>query len=274
MEPISDALKKAQANLGQSTSSVIQIGASPPHLTNAGTAIPVAPGWSPAEVRLDRRHLERNRIVSFDMDDPAHIPFNMLRTRVRSTLAENNWRSVGITSPTPGCGKTMVAINLALSLARGGDVKTVLIDLDLKRPAVARTLGIERKATIGQFLLEKGSAEDCFVEIAQGLVVGLNGGHLPGSSELLQGPRMNQLLGFIHSALSPDVVVFDLPPLGGSDDVLAFLPRLDTTLLVAAAGQTTVAQIDECEQQLAEAGKFLGIVLNKSEQKSKDNYYY
>jgi len=234
---------------------------------------PVLPKWTPPKVELNPRHLRRNRVVSYEMSDPSHVPFNLLRTKVRTAMSEHDWRSVGITSPTPHCGKTLIAVNLALSLARGADVKTVLIDLDLKRPSVARTMGIEKQGTVGKFLLGKGEAKDCFVQVGSGLVVGLNGGHLIESSELLQGPRMAELLDFVKQTLAPDAIVFDLPPMGGGDDALAFLPRLDTVLLVAAAGQTTVAQIDECEQQLVEREKFFGLVLNKAEAAGRDYYY-
>lgn len=241
--------------------------------SRANATAPIRPRWMPPKVELNPRHLQRNRVVSFQMSDPSHVSFNVLRTKIRTAMVEHDWRSVGITSPTPHCGKTLIAVNLALSLARGADVKTVLIDLDLKRPSIARTLGIEKQGTISKFLMGKAEAQECFVQVAPGLVVGLNGGHLMESSELLQGPRMAELLDFVRQTLAPDAIVFDLPPMGGGDDALAFLPRLDTVLLVAAAGQTTVAQIDECEQQLVERDKFFGLVLNKAEADGR-NYYY
>ena len=148
------------------------------------------------------------------------------------------------------------------------------MDLDLKRPMLARTLGVEKVGTISRFLLGDARLEDCFATIAPGLVVGLNGGHLQESSELLLGPRMNELLDFVTSQLAPEVVVFDLPPMGGSDDTLAFLPKMDAALLVVAAGQTTIEQVDECEQQLAEKDKLLGLVLNKSQSSVRNQYFY
>lgn len=268
MELIGEALKKAQVSLDES-------GAGSPR-PGTGAQPQTAPAhdpWIPRAVELSAKHLERHRIVSYAMSDPSHIAINLLRTKVRTVLTDNGWKSVGITSPTPGCGKTMIAINLALSLARVGDAKTVLIDFDLRRPGIARTLGVECDGWISQYLLGKAGPQDCFVQVETGLVVGLNRGHLPQSSELLQGSRITELLDFVRSELKPDVVIFDLPPMGGSDDALAFLPNTDAMLLVAAAGHTTVAQIDECERQLAERDKFLGLVLNKSEVRGKEYYY-
>ena len=77
-------------------------------------------------VRPDRTCVERNRIVSFTMTDPSHVAFNVLRTKVQKALQDNGWKSLAITSPTAGCGKTTVAINLALSLARQPHCRTLL----------------------------------------------------------------------------------------------------------------------------------------------------
>lgn len=276
MDYIREALDKANVSLDKTRP------AAPlrptPVLTVASLAephpIPVAaPAWTARQVHLDPKRLERNRIVSFSMADPSHVPFNLLRTRVRAVMDANGWKSIGITSPSPGCGKTMVSINLAASLARGADLRTVLIDFDLKRPSIAHTLGLSPTATVAQVLAGKAEIGDCLVQIAPGLTVALGGGHVRESSELLQGARTRELLDFINARLAPDVILFDLPPMGASDDVLAFLPRIDAAMLVAAAGQSSVAEIDSCEQQISQHGRFVGVVLNKAEIETKDYYY-
>lgn len=226
-------------------------------------------------VDIDLKHLERKRIVSKSMDDPNHIAFNLLRTRVRQAMSDNKWKSLAITSPTPGCGKTMVTLNLAFSLSRNPGLKTVVVDLDLRRPSIAPTLNIEPDRSIAQYLLEKADeARDCFVRVDENLVLGLNSGHTPASSELLQAPRMLELFKYIDRELSPEIVLFDLPPMKSSDDALGFLPRVDTSLLVVASGTTTTAEVDECELQMSELDKLLGIVLNKCEDAQAEDYYY
>ena len=276
MDYVREALDKANVSLDNAKPAVPLRPA--PVLTVASPGeprpVPVAtPPWTAPQVQLDAKRLERNRIVSFSMADPSHVPFNMLRTRVRAAMEANNWKSIGITSPSPGCGKTMVSINLAASLARGADLRTVLIDFDLKRPSIAHTLGLSPTATVTQVLAGKAEIGDCFVQIAPGLTVALGGGHIRESSELLQSARAKDLLDFVNAKLSPDVILFDLPPMGASDDVLALLPRIDAALLVAAAGQTTVTEIDNCEQQISQHGRFVGVVLNKAEIETKDYYY-
>ncbi len=224
-------------------------------------------------VELNRSLLEKNRIISWSMNDPSHASFNMLRTRVRKAMADNHWKSLAITSPTPACGKTTVALNLGLSLARGPGLKTVIVDLDLKKPTVANTLGIMPTTTIAQFLEGKAEAKDCFVRIDQNLIVGLSAGHTLSSSELILGPQLPKLFEFIYKSLSPDIVLFDLPPMQSTDDALALIPHIDTTLLVAASGQTTASDLDKCEWEIDQQDKLLGVILNKSRE-SLDNYYY
>jgi capsular exopolysaccharide synthesis family protein len=207
------------------------------------------------------------------MDDPAHISFNILRTRVQKLQQDRNWRNVVVTSPTAGCGKTMVAVNLAFSLARRPTGRTVLVDLDLRKPSIAKTLGVAPVGSIGQFLQGDGAAENCFVQVSSNLIVGLNADRTKQSSELVQSSRMGELLEFVADSFAPDVVLFDLPPMCSSDDALAFLPRVDAALLVVAAGATTAQELDECEYQLSHLDKLLGIVINKSEKDTRDYYY-
>lgn len=236
---------------------------------------PVAEPPALRQVQIDTKHLENKRIVSKSMDDPNHIAFNLLRTRVRQALSDNKWKSLAITSPTPGCGKTMVTLNLAFSLSRNPGLKTVVVDLDLRRPSIAPTLNIEPDRSIAQYLLERADeARECFVQVDPNLVLGLNSGHTPASAELLQAPRMLELFDFIERELSPEVVLFDLPPMKSSDDALGFLPRVDTSLLVVASGMTTTAEVDECELQINELDKLLGIVLNKCADAQTEDYYY
>lgn len=278
MEHVKSALKKAgvvNENLNIVEDTVTQPLRPPQKLTEKLPEKAIEePKLSVRKVSVDPKLLAQKRIVSQSTDDPNHIAFNLLRTRIRKMMSDNNWRSLAVTSPTPGCGKTMVALNLAFSLARKPGLRTVVVDLDLRRPSVAPTLSIEPKASLAQFLLGRAKAEDCFVQVNQNLILGLNSGHTPASSELLQAPNMLELFDFVYDELSPDIVLFDLPPMRSSDDALAFIPRVDTSILVVASGTTTTAEVDECELQLNEMEKLLGIVLNKCEYAKTEDYYY
>ena len=72
----------------------------------------------------------------------VRVPYDMLRTQVLQSMSVGGWKVLGVTSPTPGCGKTVTATNLALSIARLPDHLVVLVDLDLQKPQIANSLGI------------------------------------------------------------------------------------------------------------------------------------
>lgn len=67
----------------------------------------------------------------------------------------------------------------------------------------------------------------------------------------------------MRQRMSPHVILFDMPPMLSNDDVLAFLPHVDCAILVAAAEQSTLDEVDVCEQELSERTNVLGVVLNK-----------
>ena len=225
-------------------------------------------------VVLDAKHLERQRIVSYAMTDPCHYAFNLLRTKIFKAMKAHGWSSLAVLSPTAGCGKTTVSLNLALTMARQAGCRTVLIDLDLKKSAMAKVLGAQAKSSIGHYLEGKAEAEECFIQITDNLFVGINSHAVKFSSEVMQDQRLNDFLVKMRELLRPNVIIFDLPPLLSSDDAIAFLPRVDCSLLVIAAGKTTATEVDECERQAIAAGNYLGVVLNKCHIGSTEYYQY
>lgn len=262
MDYIKAALEKSKAELSRTAGRVHH------ELPRALAAPPVAdrvetPPWRPRGWSLDDDVLERNRIVAHRMKDPSHIAFNLLRTRVRTVLQDRRWTSLAVTSPTQGCGKTVVALNLAFSLARGAESNVVVIDLDLRKPSVAKTLGIETLGSIGSFLQGGDQPEDCFVEVGKRLIVGCSIQAISRPSELLQSSRTVELIDWVTRVLRPEVVIFDLPPMRAGDDALAFLSSIDGALLVVGAGVTTVAEADAAERQIGQFDKLVGVVLNR-----------
>ena len=102
------------------------------------------------EVELDFAHLQSQRIVAFDGKDARSRSFDMLRTEVLQSMDLNGWKTLAVTSPTPSCGKTLTAVNLALSMARQPERQVFLVDLDLRKPNVASSLGLKcREGVVG-----------------------------------------------------------------------------------------------------------------------------
>lgn len=226
------------------------------------------------QVQLDPAHLERNRIVSFDMNDPSHMAFNILRTKIHQTMADNSWKSIAISSPNPGAGKTMVAINLAFSLARQKNCRVVLIDLDLRRPTIAKVLGIQVETSIGQYLTGRVDVRQCMLQIAENLVVLPNNQPVKISSELMSGQWSREIIQKITKILAPDIIIFDLPPMLSSDDTMGILPYVDCGLIIIDDGISSYKEVDQCDRQFSESTNLIGHVLNKSTDKTEAGYDY
>lgn len=216
-------------------------------------------------VQLDPKHLTRHRILNGDQKHPAQAPFDVLRTKLVQMLRDNGWSRVAITSPTKGCGKTFVAANLALSLARRDASRTVLIDMDLRDPGLAKTLGITHPGRLRHYLAGKLQARDYFLKIGDNLVVGLNSKAESEAAEILQTGKTREMLETMQEALQPDVVLYDMPPALQNDDVLSFLPQVDGVLMVVGGGKTKASDVHKVERMLGTQVPLLGVILNRDE---------
>lgn len=227
--------------------------------------------WSELEtIELSDAHLAEQRIVTGRKSDPAHLAFDVLRTRLSRKMAEQGWRRVMVTSPREGCGKTTVAANLAMSLARNSDWRTLLLDLDLRNPQLAARLGCRRAAAPLETWLTSGEPpRSHFRRLGDNLAVGLNARPVQNAAELLHDARTVQRLASTIALLDPAAVVYDMPAMLVTDDTIGFLGHVDCVLLVASAGQTTADEIEECERLLMGSANFLGVLLNKCEGPSR-----
>lgn len=231
--------------------------------------------WNALEaVELDARQLERSRVISYTKDDPVHVSFDVLRTRMLGAFEKHGWSRVGITSPTQGCGKTFSSANLAFSLMRQSSCRTVLMDMDMRQPSLAGVLGVQNPNSLRWFLTGEVPTESFFRRVGANLALGLGTGRIQDASELIQSPSTAHALSAMQTQLTPDVVIYDLPPMLSCDDVMGFLPQLDCVLLVVGGGISNPADINECEALLKEQCPIIGIVLNKAEGVETAKYKY
>jgi Mrp family chromosome partitioning ATPase len=267
--------KAAGAGAGAGSQGMSGIPASVAAVSPAERGEPSAAGWSELEaVELDPRHLEAHRVIAQSREDPAHVAFDVLRTRLLRAFKKQGWTRLGITSPDKGCGKTFVATNLALSLSRQADIRAVLIDLDLRSPAVAKVLGIRHSEPVRWFLQGDVPLAKYLRRVGGNLAVGLNSERVRDAAEVLLAPHTAVALDTIRDRLAPDVVIYDLPPMLTGDDVLGFLPQLDCVLLVVGGGRTRPEQVTECERLLADQIHLLGVLLNQAEGANSSLYAY
>ena len=269
MERIQSAIEKARVLRQSGGQSGGQNGENPPEpRVRAAMSRQIVDPTSEAWQAIEEFHpsagtMEHNRILTF-ADGPEATPFHMLRTKVLQQMRAKNWHRLAITSPTSACGKTTISANLAFSLGRQVDLRVALIELDMRRPTLARTLGLKTgRQQFSRVLEGTALAQDHMLRYGTNLAFGTNHTSIQHSSELLQSAATLEALNDLESRLDLSLTIFDMPPMLTSDDMLAFSEKVDCVLLVAAAESTTIEQIDTCERNLAEQTNFLGVVLNK-----------
>lgn len=232
-----------------------------------------AAAWAAlAPFRAEPDHLAAQRIVTQEGGGRS-APFDVLRTRALQQMRAQDWTRLAVTSPGPGCGKSTVTVNLAFSLARQPDIRTVVLDLDLRRPMLAAILGLDARHEITAAIRDTAAPGSQMVRVGENLAFATTRTPVHDPAELLQGRRIGKLLERIEAEFAPDVVLIDLPPIMVSDDAIAFLPAADCALMIAAAEQSTLGQVDACEKELAAQTNVLGVVLNKCGHPGDQHHY-
>jgi protein-tyrosine kinase len=224
-------------------------------------------------VKLDSSHLEKNRILSHLKKDIHSGVFDSLRTQVLQKMEDNNWRTIAVVSPTPESGKTLVSINLSISISNQPNRTAILVDFDLRRPKVATYLGIHTEKSVTDYLAGEAQLQEVmFNPGIPGLVVMPTMRAISKSAEMLASRKVKGLVEDLRTKYESRIVIFDLPPVLNTDDALVILPHIDCILLVVANGMSTQAEIEETLHHLPRE-KLLGVVLNKAEVESKAYYY-
>lgn len=217
-------------------------------------------------ISLDGDHLARNGLFTNSDQSEIGPAFDILRTRIVQAMAERGWRRIGITSPTHGCGKSFTAANLAMALARRPGSRTVLIDLDLRRPSLHDLFGATPAGALRDFLDGTQPMESLFVRVGKTLAIGFNGEAVQEGGDLLHSADIVQALEAMEVQLDPELTVMDLPPALLSDDVLAMKGKVDAILIVVDGTKTTAKDIRACESLFENRIPVLGVVLNRAQE--------
>jgi protein-tyrosine kinase len=227
------------------------------------------------ELTLDLKHLQSRRIVAYDGSDVRARPFDILRTEILRSMDMRDWKIIAVTSPTPGCGKTFTAANLAFSIARQADRAVCLVDLDMRRPQVAACLGLRGSQSVHDVI--EGRAD-----LASSTILARAGNSrlevVPTTpckdpSDLVASAAMRNFLQDLAGYGPSRITILDLPPLLTSHDAISILPQVDCVLLVAAVGSSKVADIEECDKYLQTA-EVVRVVLNKAPESTMAYGYY
>jgi len=186
--------------------------------------------------------------------------YRILRTNLQIAGTDRHLPSLLISSPSRGDGKSDVAANLAVVLARAGK-QVILVDANLRRPQLATLFGVPDQNGLAQLLDSDSVPEPVAVSSVPNLFVLPAGGVAPNSSEILGSQRMYRLIQEYKARV--DVVLIDSPPLWYSD-ALALAPQVDGVLLVVSSGTTGRENTINAVESLRLVGaRIIGTVLNR-----------
>jgi protein-tyrosine kinase len=221
----------------------------------------------------DRKQLRGQRIIFSDDAGPAASAYRMLRAQFLQRVRAHELRTIGVVSAVDGEGKTLTAVNLALSIAAEPNQTALLVDLDLRRPSVARLLGLPAEQGLEAWFSGQCPIERLFWRIdgIERLRILPTITPVAGSSELLASARLKELLHEFRTRYADRLVLLDLPPMLLTDDMLTIAPQLDAVILVAAEGHTRREDLTRTRELLG-AIPLLGTVLNRSSESEQRAY--
>ncbi|QTA38450.1 polysaccharide biosynthesis tyrosine autokinase [Thermosipho ferrireducens] len=180
---------------------------------------------------------------------------------------------ISITSSGPGEGKTLNAVNLAISYAQNG-FKTLLMDMDMRRPRMEKALGLERfNIGVVNYILKDIPLERIKQKYIENLDVIPVGPLPPNPTALLTSNKFVEMMNILKDEY--DKIIVDLPPILAAADALIVTRHTDGLVLVVRAGKTLKHSLKiALENILTSGSKLLGIIINDINEKNSGNYYY
>ena len=224
----------------------------------------------------DLSRLESYPLVALEKDSVAAEQYRILREKVRTLRQETSLRAITVTSPLKHDGKTMIAVNLAIALALGGDEEVVLIDGDLRSPDVHKYFGVRRYPGLADYLTDRSDGDlSSYVRNTRfpGLMVLPAGNTTDLAGELLAKDRMKSLLEEVQSAYPACQIIIDSPPVLATSDPLVLAREVGGVIMVIRAGQTRREYLKKAVEIL-NSSKLIGVVLNGAEFGRDSQYYH
>ena len=259
MEKLQAALEKARKTRQDGSHPVERSNLGAPKQSRSKNVEGIWLDLKPFEV--EHRQLESRRLVT-QVANAKATPFDILRTKVLLQMRQNGWKRLAITSPMPNSGKTTIACNLALGFGRQDDLRSLVLDLDLRDPSVAEFLNYEPERGIGEVLTGKVDFTDQAVRLGPNVAFSMAKAPDLDPTRVLLAEDTADVIDQIEAKYKPDVMIFDLPSMLQNDDTRAFLKNVDCALIIVRANKTKYSHFDSSEREIAEHTNVLGVVLN------------
>jgi capsular exopolysaccharide synthesis family protein len=214
----------------------------------------------PPLLRFGRRFAEKV-VVSPATPSAVRENYRRLAATLHHAQAENGLKTLMVTSAVPEEGKTLTATNLALTLSESYQRRVLLIDADLRRPALAEVFQIPNVFGLHEALTSAQERQVSVIQVSRQLAVLTAGSPNPDPMSSLTSERMQRLLA--EAAAGFDWVVIDTPPVGVLTDAKLLSAMVDGALLVVRAGSTSADLVQRAIDAVGRA-RIVGVVLNRA----------
>lgn len=216
---------------------------------------------------------EKENSLTYVAENPNSIlaeSFRLLRSNIEFFQISNPIKTILITSPSQGNGKTMVATSLALSISQG-EQEVILVDADLRRPAVHKALDMAMEPGLSDLIRNKADIDEVIRNWYGGNMKVITTGYIPPNiTEVVGSRRIGSIMGDLKEKF--EVVIIDAPPLIIADSY-NLAAKVDGVVLVLEPGHTTEEQARAIKEQLDRSkAHLLGIVFNKIPEQSAHSY--
>ncbi len=222
----------------------------------------------------DKAVLEKHGILTTDCPDLMVEQYNLLRVKIETAMGEKNARSLMICSPGPREGKTVTAVNLAISIARETSRTVLLVDADMRKPAIHRYLGIEQGPGLYEHLTKGIPLSNLLINPGIPRLTILTAGK-PSDypADLLGGPGMEEFVADIKHRYPERLIIFDSPPLNLFSDGLYLARYADVALMVVRSCSTKEEELTRAMEEIQDTN-LIGIALNRVPSRYCPSYDY
>ena len=215
---------------------------------------------------------QRKLIVHEDAKSPIAEAYRTLRTNIQFAKADNDLRTIMLTSAGPGEGKSTTTANTAVAFAQAGK-QVILVDCDLRKPVQHKIFGKKNRGVTNILVEELSPAELIQDTDIYNLRILTSGPIPPNPSELLGSSRMQMLITALQGMA--DIIVIDAPPTVAVTDACVLASRVDGIVLVLDSQIIRPEMAQKAKELLLKAnGHILGVILNRVEIEEEHAYYY
>ena len=214
-------------------------------------------------IEADEKYLLQNTCVCIDPEAVELDFYKVLRTKIQQAAQPRGWNTVMITSPFDEDGRTMVAVNLALTFAKAHNQTVMLVDCDLRRQSIHDVLCIESNSGLVDYLVDEKPLRDSIVWPGIEKMTLISGGRtIQDSTELLGSERMRALVHEMKNRYADRYILFAAPPVLVGADALSLAPLVDCIVMAVTEGKSSMTDVKKAIAILPQE-KLLGFVMTK-----------